>query len=142
MRAVDRLSASVNQLIMQVSERVLQNKRDIAAGHPPWLAVLAVSVDSASQAHLGLVEIGPDVLGLTDHLLAGATHETPTDYAFIELVSSSDQPPSPLLLFRALVHVCELHDRELWLSLAKDNVVAHRFVEDETHSFLHVLLLR
>jgi hypothetical protein len=142
MRAVYRLSASVNLFIMQIPERILQYKRDITASHPARQAVLAVAEDSTPHAHLGLVEISSEVLCLPNHLLAGATHQTPTHYAFIESVSSSHQPPSSLFLFLALVHICELHYRELWLSLAKDNVVAHRFVENEIHSFLHILFLR
>ena len=106
MRAVNRFSASVNQFIMQISKRVFQDECDIAACHPARLAVLAVAEDSTTHAYLGLVEIGSEVLCLSNHLLSCATDKTPTDNAFIEFVSSSNEPPSSLFRFGALVHVC------------------------------------
>jgi hypothetical protein len=102
---INGLTACINDLIVKLSHRVLKDEGDIAAGHHAWLTGLTVTVDSATQAHIGLVEVGSQVLSLADNLLASALYETPTDDALVESIGTTHQPVRALFLFLAVIHI-------------------------------------
>ena len=109
-RAVDRLTAGINNLIMKLAQWVLKDECNIGAGHHSRLTCLAVTVYSSTETHILLVEVGPQMLSLSDDFPAGSRDESPAYDALVESVSTADQPIRALLLFGAVIHVREFHN--------------------------------
>jgi len=66
---VNGLSAGVYGIIAKVAGGLLKDKGNVASDFHSLGTVEAVSVNAALQTHVNFVEVGPQVLSLTDNLI-------------------------------------------------------------------------